>query len=126
MFPDDHPDVATSLNNVGSVYGSLGQYPQELGFCQQALAMRRRLFPDADDPDLATSLDSVGAAHQELGQYELALKFKHQAFAIRKRLFPDDHLEVAASLSSVGSTYGMLGKHQQELDGCQQLALEVQ
>ncbi len=36
----DHPDYASSLNNLALLYGSMGQYEQALPLSQQALKIR--------------------------------------------------------------------------------------
>ncbi|MGB5633548.1 MAG: tetratricopeptide repeat protein [Waterburya sp.] len=56
LFPDDHPDVATSLNNLAELYRAQGRYGEAEPLYTEALAMKKRLFPD-DHPDVATSLN---------------------------------------------------------------------
>ena len=60
MLPD-HPNLATSYNNVGGAWGDLGDHRKELEFFQKALAIREKVLPP-DHPDLATSYNNVGGA----------------------------------------------------------------
>jgi tetratricopeptide (TPR) repeat protein len=46
LFGERHPDIATSLSNLGSVYGDQGDFQRALEFSEQALGMRRELFGD--------------------------------------------------------------------------------
>src|SRR5436309_1468205 len=43
----DHPDTATSLNNLAEVYSSMGEYAKALPLHQRALAIREKVLgPD--------------------------------------------------------------------------------
>ena len=42
-FPDGHPDLASSLNNMGIVLQSLGESGKALPYYEQALAMYQKL-----------------------------------------------------------------------------------
>ena len=53
MLPD-HPNLATSYNNIGSAWGDLGDHHKQLEFFQKALAIREKVLPP-DHPDLASS-----------------------------------------------------------------------
>ncbi|MEH2458201.1 tetratricopeptide repeat protein, partial [Nostoc sp.] len=56
LFTGEHPDVATSLNNLASLYDSQGQYSDAEPLYIEALAMRKRLFA-GDHPNVAGSLN---------------------------------------------------------------------
>ncbi|WP_193200975.1 tetratricopeptide repeat protein, partial [Nostoc sp. MG11] len=49
LFDGDHPDVATSLNNLAGLYDSQGRYSEAEPLYTQALEMRKRLF-NGDHP----------------------------------------------------------------------------
>ena len=40
VLGENHPDVATSYNNIGFVYNNLGEYDKALEFHQKALKIR--------------------------------------------------------------------------------------
>jgi tetratricopeptide (TPR) repeat protein len=50
LLGDEHPDVATSLNNLAGLYDSQGRYEQAEPLYQQALEMWKRLLGD-EHPD---------------------------------------------------------------------------
>lgn len=43
--PANHPSLATSYHNVGSVYDSMSEYSQALSYCERALQMRQKSLP---------------------------------------------------------------------------------
>ncbi|WP_149988949.1 tetratricopeptide repeat protein, partial [Microcystis aeruginosa] len=64
----DHPDYATSLNNLAVLYKSMGQYEQALPLHQQALEIRGKSL-GTDHPDYATSLNNLAVLYKSMGQY---------------------------------------------------------
>ena len=99
QFPDGHTDLATSLNNMGSVLEPLGRLEDALEHYLQALAMYRKLYPVDKFPDshadLATSLSNMGGMLLELGRYEQSVDYLERALALKCRL--TDTLVLAAS-----------------------------
>ena len=64
-----HPDLATSLNNLGASLRGLGEYHEALTIDREAVALRRHLAadnPTRHTPDLATSLSNLGASLRAL------------------------------------------------------------
>src|SRR5438270_240452 len=78
-YPDGHPDLANTLNNVSYVLHVHGALPISFFFCQQSLEMNRTLYPASKypngHPDLATSLANLGFVLQDMGQAEQAFSF---------------------------------------------------
>ena len=58
-LPPDHPDIANSLNNLGSVQSALREYAAAKQSHEQALAIRRKSLPP-DHPHIAFSLRNLG------------------------------------------------------------------
>jgi tetratricopeptide (TPR) repeat protein len=78
-YPSGHPDLATSLNNLGQLLQCQGDYAGALAFSRRALAMYERLYPKAKysdgHPDLASSLSNVGLGLEHRGDYAGALGY---------------------------------------------------
>jgi tetratricopeptide (TPR) repeat protein len=104
-FPNGHPDLATSLNNLGVLHQTRGAYGKALPYFEQALAMRQRLYPGGH-PDLATSLNNLGTLLHMQGEHGKALPYFEQALAMRQRLYqekyPNGHPLIALSLNDLG------------------------
>ncbi|HAZ49105.1 MAG TPA: hypothetical protein DCZ55_32825, partial [Cyanobacteria bacterium UBA11371] len=76
----------TTLNNIGAVYGSLGQYPKALEFFQQALAIRREIGDKAEE---GTTLNNIGGLLAKQNQPELAIAFFKQSVNVRETIRQD-------------------------------------
>ena len=49
-YPQGHPDLATSLNNLGFLLQAQGEYGKAEPFFRQALAMYQKLYPKEKYP----------------------------------------------------------------------------
>jgi tetratricopeptide (TPR) repeat protein len=58
LLGDEHPDVATSFNNLAVLYYAQGRYSEAEPLYQQALALRQNLLGD-EHPDVATSFNNL-------------------------------------------------------------------
>ncbi|MFI6079106.1 tetratricopeptide repeat protein [Actinoplanes sp. NPDC051343] len=121
--PDAYlPNLATSLNNLGTCLAVLGRREQALAPAEEATGIYRRLaeaHPDAYLPDLATSLNNFGACLARLGRREQALAPAEDATGIYRRLaeaHPDAYLpDLATSLNNFGAFLSELGRRGQAL-----------
>jgi tetratricopeptide (TPR) repeat protein len=111
LVGEKHPDTA---NNIGSVYGKLGNRVQALKHLKRALELNRRLLGE-EHPDTATSYNNVGSFYGKIGKHQEALKHVERALELRCRLLGEEHPDTAASYDNVGSVYGKIGKHQEAL-----------
>ncbi|MBO1068890.1 MAG: tetratricopeptide repeat protein [Dolichospermum sp. DEX189] len=110
LFTGDHPDVATSLNNLAYLYESQGKYSEAEPLYLDALEMRRRLFT-GDHPDVASSLNNLASLYKSQGKYIEAEPLYLDALEMTKRLFTGDHPDVASSLNNLASLYKSQGKY---------------
>ena len=53
---DDHPDVATTYNNMANVYNKQGKNDEALAMYEKALSIRLKKLGD-DHPDVANMAD---------------------------------------------------------------------
>ncbi|WP_043996543.1 tetratricopeptide repeat protein, partial [Microcystis aeruginosa] len=63
---DNHPDTATSLNNLAALYESQGRYSEAEPLYKQALAIRKQQLGD-NHPLTATSLNSLAGLYYSQG-----------------------------------------------------------
>lgn len=109
-FGDQHPDVATSLNNMANCYYAQGNYEEASKFHSQVLEIRKAAFGDRH-PDVAMSLNNMGNCYHAQGNYSEALKLHSQALEIRKAVFGDRHPDVATSLHDMANCYYAQGNY---------------
>eukprot|EP00961_Rhodomonas_salina_P281744 3807119-Rhodomonas_salina.1 len=74
-------DVATSLNNIGIVYGALGENEQALAKFEESLRIKVKNVGH-DHMEVAMSLGNIGKVYETQGENEQALAKYEQALAI--------------------------------------------
>ncbi len=80
----EHPDVATSLNNLASLYHNQGKYAQAEPLYQRALAIwEKALGPE--HPQVATFLENFGDLLRKMNRDAEADKMEARAQAIRAK-----------------------------------------
>mgnify|MGYP006284598619 CR=1 FL=1 len=89
-FGDDHPAVATSMNNLAGLYESQGRYSEAEPLYRDALRLRQRLLGD-DHPDVATSMNNLAGLYRSQGRYSEAEPLYLQAINIFYQRLGEDH-----------------------------------
>jgi tetratricopeptide (TPR) repeat protein len=97
----DHPDTATSMNNLGYLLWAQGDQAGARPYYERALAIRERVLP-RDHPDMATSLNNFAHLLQARGDLAGARPYYEGALAINEKAFGPDHPDTATSLNNLG------------------------
>lgn len=97
----DHPDTATSLDNLAVVCIQLGDLASARKYAAECLAMRRRLFP-SDHPDVARAMNNLGGVEEKRGQTAEARALRQQALAMWRAVYAGrPHVDVAICLDNL-------------------------
>ena len=110
VFGPEHPDVANSYNNLGSVYYSQGDYAKAVDFFNKALDIRLGVF-GPEHPDVANSYNNLGCVYYSQGDYAKAEEFYNKALDIRLHVFGLEHPDVANSYNNLGSVHDSQGEY---------------
>lgn len=121
----EHPDVATSLNDLAWLYRYSSNYDQAKPLYQRALAIQEQRAstalidaPNREHSDLATALNDLATTLNDLawlyynqGMYDEAEPLYQRALNLRQQMLPDDHPDVATSLNNLAWLYFKKGKY---------------
>ena len=99
----DHPDVATSLNNLALLYKAQGKYVEAEPLYQRALAIREKAL-GPEHPDVAKSLNNLAELYQDQGKYSEAEPLYQRSLAIKEKALGPEHPDVATRPQQPGST----------------------
>jgi CHAT domain-containing protein/tetratricopeptide (TPR) repeat protein len=111
----EHPDVATSYNNMGVVYLKQGADAQALEMHQKALAIRLKAL-GPEHPDVARSYNNMGNVYHDQGAYNQALEMFQKALAIQLKALGPEHPDVARFYNNMGNVYHDQGADAQALE----------
>ena len=107
-FGPDHPEVATSLNNLASLYEAQGRYAEAEPLYQRSLKIKEaKLGPD--HPDVATSLNNLASLYEKQGRYAEAEPLYKRSLEICEAKLGPDHPDVATSLNNLAALYHVAG-----------------
>jgi tetratricopeptide (TPR) repeat protein len=120
---EQHPDTATSLNNLAGLYQAQGRYDEAEPLYQQALAIRKARLGE-QHPHTATSLNNLAGLYQAQGRYDEAEPLYQQALAIRKARLGEQHPDTATSLNNLAVLYQAQGRYD-EAEPLYQQALAI-
>jgi tetratricopeptide (TPR) repeat protein len=107
---EEHPDVATSLDNLAVIYYFQGRYSEAETLHIQALALRRKLLGE-EHPDIALSLNHLALLYRYQGRYNEAEPLYLEALALMRQLLGEEHRDVAACLNNLALLYNSQGRY---------------
>jgi tetratricopeptide (TPR) repeat protein len=108
----EHPEIATSLNNLAALYRTQGEYEQAELLYRRALAIyEQQLGPEHSYT--AMSLNNLAAVYRARGKYRLAESSLQRALAIREQLLGPEHPDTAQSFNGLATLYHEQGKYEQ-------------
>ena len=121
-IPTNPSSQALIYNNLGELYGSMGNTLRALEYHQLCLEIRRKNLKE-NHPYIAHSYLNLGDAYKELGDFEEASANYAQYWNIIQKSYPDNGDKVAMSYQrKLGMLYISMGEFQ-EAERCFQLAL---
>lgn len=110
LLGEQHPHVATSLNNLAALYASQGRYESAEPLYIQALELRRSRLGESH-PDVAQSLNNLALLYYSQGRYEEAEPLYIQALQIDERALGQEHPDFAIDLYNLAGLYTALERY---------------
>ena len=111
----EHPDTATSYNNIGMIYSHMGDYERALEYYQKALEIREAVL-GTEHPDTAASYNNIGLLYLYMGDYERALEYYKKALEIKEAVLGTEHPGTATSYNNIGMLYSDMGDYVRALE----------
>ncbi len=110
VLGEQHPDYATSLNNLAGYYANLGDYAKAVEVGTQAMEIRRSVLGERH-PDYAMSLSNLATYYSRLGDYAKAVEVGTQAMEIHRSVLGERHPDYAMSQNNLAFYYSSLGDY---------------
>ena len=102
------PEMADSLNKLGNVCFSLGDFGEAKKWFCQSLAMKQELY-GRNHITVATSLNNLGCVFSALGEHTNAEDYYQRSLALEEQVNGKLHPHVADCLCNLGIVYSELG-----------------
>ena len=85
ILGEEHPNVATSLNNLAMLYSAQSDYPKALPLYERSLAILENAL-GKDHPYIATSLNNYADCLEALGKTKEAAAARARAKKIKDQI----------------------------------------
>jgi CHAT domain-containing protein/Tfp pilus assembly protein PilF len=108
----EHPDTATSLNNLAELYKDKGDYARAEPLYRRALAIYEKML-GAEHPNTAILLNNLALLYRITGDYAQAEPLYHRALAILEKTLGAEHPDTATSLNNLAELYRAKGDYAQ-------------
>ena len=111
-YGPNHPDIASTLHNLGNVWSDLGDARKALSNYERALGIREEVCKEKPNhPDIAKTLVGLGNAWRDLGDSLKAVSYYERALDIYEQVYQEEpnHRYIAITLSNLGNAWRDLG-----------------
>jgi tetratricopeptide (TPR) repeat protein len=108
-FGAEHPAVASSLNNLATLYNFQGRYWEAESLHQEALHSTNA--SGEEHSAVATALNALASLYHHQGSLQEAEPLYLQAFALTNAFLQEDHPDVAISLNNTALLYSSQGRY---------------
>ena len=98
----NHPDVATSLNNLALIYYSRGNYEAAEPLYRRSLSIDEQTL-GIDHPGVATDLNNLALLYKKQGDLEAAEPLLKRALEIKEKNFDPGHPSLITGLNNYAS-----------------------
>ena len=98
----DHPDVATSLNNLAALLKTQGKYAEAEPLYRRALAIDEKAL-GKDHPDVAIDLNNLALLLKTQGKFAATEPLFRRALAIDEKALGKDHPTTVTIRSNLNS-----------------------
>lgn len=102
----DKLQIAQSINNIGGIYDSLGDFCSALGCYLYSLDIKRDLYGTGNClVEQAVAYDNIGHTYREMGELSIAEEYHFDALSIKEHELGYKHLSTAISYGNLGGVF---------------------
>jgi tetratricopeptide (TPR) repeat protein len=109
VLGEEHPYVATFLNNLAGSLKAQGKYDEALIYANQSLDINKRVLGN-EHPSTLTSIACVAGNLQAKGDYAAAEPFLRQVISGKSRILGNEHPEMASALNNLAGLLKNTGR----------------
>ncbi|QNU68298.1 tetratricopeptide repeat protein [Ruminiclostridium herbifermentans] len=111
----EHPDTATTYNNIAGVYEAQGEYGKAIEWYQKALYICEKVL-GKEHPSTATTYNNIAGVYRAQGEYGKALELYQKALDIRENMLGKEHPYAATTYNNIAGIYDVQGEYCKALE----------
>jgi tetratricopeptide (TPR) repeat protein len=112
---DQHPSIARTYHNLGSVWKTIGKYDQALYYYEKTLALDIKIYGD-QHPSTATTYNSLGLFWSAKGNLDKAIKYYEKTLALDLKIYGDQHPSTATTYNNLGYDFTRKGEYNKAIE----------
>ncbi len=106
----EHPDTATAIYVLASLYNTMGAYDKAEALFKSALAIQEKTM-GPEHPITARFLNNLGMHYYDMGAYEKAEPLLKRSLMIRKKILGTEHPDTATAMHNMAELYRIMGSY---------------
>jgi len=110
ILGDEHPDTASSYNNLAWTLDAQGKYAQTAPLYEKALAVRCKILGE-EHPYTALSYQNLASNLDRQRKYAEAFRFHHRALAIYRKTLGEEYPDTARGYDNLASNLHSQGQY---------------
>ena len=107
----EHPNYATSCNNLALLYESMGNYQKAEPLYIEAKTIQEQVL-GTEHPNYATSCNNLAVLYDDMGNYQQAEPLYIEAKTIDEKVLGTEHPSYATSCNNLAALYQSMGNYQ--------------
>jgi CHAT domain-containing protein/uncharacterized protein HemY len=101
----DKYGIASSLNNLGMLYGKTGDYEQAIYYLKKNIEINEEM----GDRKITSALNNLGMVYTKKGEYSNALQYLKKSLQLKESY--QDYSGIASTLLNIGNVYSAQGNY---------------
>ncbi|MDE6889540.1 MAG: tetratricopeptide repeat protein, partial [Eubacterium sp.] len=110
VLGEEHPDTATSYNNLAFVYESQGEYRKAEELYKKSLGIRERVL-GKEHPSTAINYNNLAGVYMRQGKYRKAEELYEKSLRISERVLGEEHSFTGTSYNNLAEVYENQGEY---------------
>ena len=106
----EHPDTATSLNNLAELYRTMGAYEKAAPLYKRSLEIREKTV-GPEHPETAAVLNNLALLYYTIGTYDKAESLYKRSLTINEKALGPELPNTALSLNNLALLYFTIGAY---------------
>ena len=109
LLGERHPDTLGSLNNLASIYESVGRLDDAVGLFEEAYGLRVEVLGERH-PDTLTSLNNLASIYESVGRLDDAVGLYEEGYRLCVEVLGERHPDTLTSLNNLAYIYRAVGR----------------
>jgi tetratricopeptide (TPR) repeat protein len=110
----EHPNIATTLNELSQLYHNMGEYKEALSLYNRAIKIREKTL-GTEHYEMSVLFNNLALLYRDMGEYKEALSLYNRAIKIREKTPDTEYHDMAVLFNNLAMLYCDIGEYEKAL-----------